>query len=127
MKNRKPKVVVLDANFLMVPHELKVDVLGDVRELLGRVKWVVPSPVLHELKTMAKGGKVAAQVGLEMLEQINYRVVESDLSADKAVVDVAKREGGYVASVDAEVRKGAREGGLKLITLMGKQQLKVKI
>ena len=115
--------IVVDANFVMTPHELKIDVFGETKKLLGRIEWIVPGPVLEELKFMADKGQVGARVGLEMLEKEGYEVVDAGGPADGAVIEVARRLGGRVASMDGEVRRRARKYSLKLVGVRGRQKV----
>ena len=44
------QTVVLDTNALLMPFELRINLDYAVRELLGDVRFIVPGPLIGELK-----------------------------------------------------------------------------
>ncbi|MBR9681740.1 MAG: hypothetical protein GOV00_02990 [Candidatus Altiarchaeota archaeon] len=119
------KKVVLDTNFLLIPHENKLDIFSEIKKLLGSVEFLIPEPVIKELHLISSKN-AGAKVALEMLEGKIFSVVGSEYDADDAVISVARDHMAYVASMDAKVRKRTRESYLKLITLRGKDRIIVE-
>ena len=116
--------VVLDTNFLLIPHENKVDIFVEIQKSLGKVEFIIPEPVMKELYLIS-GKNTGAKVALELLEKQEFTVIGSEYSADNAVIDIAREYGAYVASMDAKVRKRARGSYLKTICLRRKKQVVV--
>lgn len=106
------QTVVLDTNALLMPFEIKINLDLALRDLLGDVRCVVPGPLIGELKHLDHKFSKAA---LELARK--YEIVQSKLSGDDAVIDVALSTNGYILTNDKELRKRARENKLTLIYL----------
>ncbi|MEM3521857.1 MAG: hypothetical protein QXD78_02280, partial [Candidatus Bathyarchaeia archaeon] len=76
-----PINVILDSNFLLASIDLHVDVLSKVEELLlGKVKFIVISPVYKELlKLASRRNKIGkkANLALKLLEKCEIFNVNS--------------------------------------------------
>lgn len=117
--------VVFDTNFLMIPHENKIDVFLEIQKVLGTVDFLIPEPVVNELKLLSEKN-TGAKVALGIMERKLFEVVSSKCSADDAVLDIAKERGAYVATMDAKLRQRVRDSELPLITLRNKKYIVVE-
>ena len=118
------KTVVFDTSFLVNSVKAKIDFLKSIQMEIGEFKTIISSPVLSELKFLAKR-KTDANVALQILEQKGYDLVESDLPADLSITKIAEDLSAYVASTDWAVRRRSEKKGLKLITLRSGKRIEV--
>src|SRR5213080_570534 len=81
-----PRLVLLDANALLMPFQFQVHLDVELRRVLGDVEVAIPSPVLAELALLADHDRDARAA--QRLAK-NYRVVEGHGSADDALMDLA--------------------------------------
>lgn len=106
------QTVVLDTNALLMPFEVGINIDLEVRNLLGDVRFVVPGPLVGELKHLDNRYAKAALALARSRE-----IVPSDAHGDDSVLEVAQREGGYILTNDKELRRRARKLGIPLIYL----------
>lgn len=106
------QTVVLDTNALLMPFEVGINIDLEVRNLLGDVRFVVPGPLVGELKHLDNRYAKAALTLARSRE-----IVPSDAHGDDSVLEVAQREDGYVLTNDKELRRRARKLGIPLIYL----------
>ena len=104
--------VVFDTSFLVNCVKARVDFMKDIRMELGEFTPVLTSPVLRELRAL---NKKEARVALQLLE--NHELFETKGHADRSVIRAAMEKGCYLASTDKDVRRLARDKGIKLVTL----------
>lgn len=117
--------VLLDANALMVPEQMGVDIFAEL-ERLGYFRYLVPSPVEKELKaltTFADSGKdrLAAKIGLGLLSRCE--LVQDENVADQALLELAPRLDAAVFTNDKELKKKLSSKGVTVIHLRQKQYL----
>lgn len=119
--------VVLDANFLMIPGQLGVDVFSELRSIVPAGTLVTPECVVSELKMLASGRSKdarAAQLALELLRRKNVHVLpHHEKKADEALKEMATEEGTVIATQDRALQAALREKHVPLITLRGKKML----
>lgn len=106
------QTVVLDTNALLMPFEIGLNLDLSVRDLLGEVRFVVPGPLVGELKHLDSR---YAKAGLELARR--YDIVQAEGAGDDAVIEVAVREHGYILTNDKELRRRARKQQIPLIYL----------
>lgn len=120
--------VVLDSNALLLPFEKNISIEQELTRLLGSYEAIVPEAVLKELATMAALGKGRrkrdAQSALTLAAR--YRFVNTEAKGDAGVLDVARGLDAVVFSNDKEVRRLAREAGLRTVYLRGMSHLEVE-
>ena len=90
--------VVLDANALMMPFQFKRNLDKELARLLGEVEVFVPSSVLDELSRMRTR---EAKAALSLAGK--YVSIETSLSGDAGVLDVAQRKNAAVVTNDREL------------------------
>ncbi|MEM3506317.1 MAG: 30S processome protein Utp24 [Candidatus Bathyarchaeia archaeon] len=118
-----PINVILDSNFLLASIDLHVDVLSKVEELLlGKVKFIVISPVYKELlKLASRRNKIGkkANLALKLLEKCEIFNVNSihEESVDDLIIKASKDLKAIVATKDYKLKKRLRELGVPVIFL----------
>lgn len=106
------QTVVLDTNALLMPFEVGINIDLEVRNLLGDVRFVVPGPLVGELKHLdSRFAKPALALAR------SREIVPCNARGDDSVLEVAQREGGYILTNDKELRRRARKIGIPLIYL----------
>lgn len=106
------QTVVLDTNALLMPFEMKMNLDLAVSDLIGDVRFVVPGPLIGELKRLEHK---YAKAALELARK--YEIVQTDGGGDDAVVSVAEMTGGYILTNDKELRRRARKARIPVIYL----------
>jgi len=122
------ELVLLDTNFLMVPHQFGVDIFEELdRLLLGDYKPIVLSTQEAELGSIAKkaGGKdkIAARVALELLKRAEVVPSTEGLQGDDAIVDFASKNDCIVCTNDSVLRKRLADIGVRTVCMKGRQKL----
>jgi rRNA-processing protein FCF1 len=117
--------VVLDANFLLIPDQLKVDIFAEMdRAIEEKYELFTTEPVLRELRGLARGkGKYsrAARVGLQLLEKKKVKTLKTkEQDADLAMLELV---GCVIATQDLELREKLQKMGRKVIYLRAKRYL----
>jgi rRNA-processing protein FCF1 len=114
--------IILDTNALMIPGQFGVDIFVEL-EKLDYDRFIVPSRVVRELKSLYKkgGNKAEASLALSLLDRCE--VVDAKVSADDAIVQIAEDMNAAVFTVDAELRKRLKDKGIITICLRQKKRL----
>jgi len=115
------QTVVLDTNAILMPFEVRINLDLALKNLLGDVRCVVPGPLIGELKHLDHKFSKAA---LELARR--YEIVQTALSGDEAVIEVARLTGGYILTNDKALRTEARKQGIPLIFLRSGTHLVVE-
>lgn len=115
------QTVVLDTNALLMPFEMRINLDSEVRNVLGDVRFVVPGPLIGELKHLDNRHAKAALALARSRE-----IVQTESSGDDSVLEVAIREGAYVLTNDKELRRRARSYRIPLIYLRSGTHLVVE-
>lgn len=103
-----PKILVLDTNFLLIPYQYTVDIFTQLDELVPGAKKVVARPVLDELEDLAGGkGKqaAAARFALLLLSRQKWEMIETDLPADRWILEYARQHRAIVCTNDRALRQ----------------------
>ena len=106
------QTVVLDTNALLMPFEIRINLDLALKNLLGDVRCVVPGPLIGELKHLEHK---YAKAALELARR--YEIIQTTLTGDDAVVEVALLTGGYILTNDKDLRARARKQEIPLIYL----------
>lgn len=122
--------VLIDTNAFLMSSQFRIDLLGEIRWMLGIVRPGVPDVVVRELEGLAKGhgnNGSAARLGLRFAQQCT--VVEMNGADGEAVDDqifsYATRERCRVVTNDRALRDRLLAEGLEVISLKGKQKLEI--
>lgn len=123
--------VVFDANFLLTPFQLKVDIFGGIESLIGRFEPIILSTTIEELKRLSMRGSEKtrryAQSALELAKRCKVIEVRAEPgeSYDDIIVRIAKEERLIVATNDSNLRRRLRESGVPTIFLRQRAHLQV--
>ncbi len=112
--------VVLDTNALLLPFQFRVNLEAELRRLLGVLEIYVPSPVLDELKGLARSVR-AARGALKLAAR--FQVVDVMGDADDAVLEAAARLKAVVVSNDAALLRRLKEARIPRIFLRSRSHL----
>lgn len=125
--------ILLDANFLLLPAQFSVDVLGELERLFnGAVKGIVPRPVYEELRSLArtadtKRGRHAVRA--VHLVDARFDILDVELRPDETVDDLLLRTAwttGYpVATNDRALRRRLRDLNITTVYLRQHNRLDV--
>ncbi len=122
--------VLIDTNAFLMTSQFRIDLLGEIRMMLGVLRPGVPDLVIRELEGLARGqgnDGAAARLGLMFARQCT--VVELDGGEDEPVDDrilsYAMRERCRVVTNDRALRDRLLQEGLEVISLKGKQKLEI--
>ena len=130
-QEKKILKVILDANFLFIPAQFKVDIFEELSNLLNRsFEPILLSSTEQELKGLAMSSpKIQKQavLALSLAEKCRFVSVEkgSDESYDDVIVRVAAEWKCTVGTNDKELRKRLRKVGVPVIFLRQKRVLDV--
>jgi rRNA-processing protein FCF1 len=121
--------VILDANFLFVPLQFKIDVFEGITQLLNqKFEPILLSSTRRELQRMADVGspqlRKQAVVALKLAEKctvidVKKRAEETD---DDVILRIASEWKSAVATNDRELRKRLRDRNVPVIFLRGKNR-----
>ncbi len=116
----KPKIA-FDTNMLLTIGQLKVDVFSEVEKKFGKeIMLAIPKQVLEELEGFKTGNekmKKDTEIALEEIKRHKVEKMQIEAgNADNALEEMAK-QGFYVASNDAVLRKRIKGFGGKVIYL----------
>ena len=115
------QTVVLDTNALLMPFEMRMNLDLSVQNLLGDVRFVVPGPLIGELKHL---DNKYASASLTLARK--YEIIPTEATGDNSVIELALRTGGYVLTNDKILRGRLRKVGVPLIYLRSGTHLVVE-
>ena len=115
-----PRLVLLDANALLMPFQFQVHLDAELRRILGDVDVAVPTPVLAELDLLADHDRDARAA--QRLAK-NYRVVEGHGSADDALLDLAADRHAVVVTNDQLLLDRLQAAGIPRVFLRSRNHL----
>ncbi|AGI47135.1 putative PilT protein [Thermoplasmatales archaeon BRNA1] len=96
---------------------------AQVRNVLGDVRFVVPGPLIGELKHLTETNR-HAKPALALAR--TKEIVQCDSFGDDAVIEVAEREHGYILTNDKELRRRARKQLIPLLFLRSNTHLELE-
>jgi rRNA-processing protein FCF1 len=124
--------VILDSNALFVPLQFKIDIFEELKQLLNRnVEFVLLSTVKNELELLvAKDStKISreASFALKLAKKCKLVPIENDekLTADDAIVKVAKSWNSPVFTNDRQLKKKLRDISVPVIYVRQKSRLDI--
>jgi len=115
-----PRLVLLDANALLMPFQFQVHLDAELRRILGDVEVAVPSPVLAELDLLADHDRDARAA--QRLAK-NYRIIEGHGSADDALLDLAADRHAVVVTNDQPLLDRLQAAGIPRVFLRSRNHL----
>jgi len=122
--------VLIDTNAFLITSQFRIDLLGEIRMMLGVLRPGVPDLVIRELEGLARGkGNDGAAARLGLMFARHCTVVQMDGGEDESVDDrilsYARRERCRVVTNDRGLRDRLLQEGLEVISLKGKQKLEI--
>ncbi|MBN2154455.1 MAG: nucleotide-binding protein [Candidatus Lokiarchaeota archaeon] len=142
-------LVILDANFLLVPSQFGVDIYDEIRmQLTGSFQFVYVPEVIDELKnkqnrSSSKKFKRSVDLALKLLEfnmsaksqnfLINPPNKPQSIPVDEYLIKLAQNfleqniETVYIATNDKELKKSALTHGIRVIYLRQKKFIELSV
>ncbi len=117
------RLVLLDANALLMPFQFRINLEAEIRRLLGDVDVAVPTPVLDELRLLSERDRTA-RPALQLASK--YRAIEGHGSADDALLDLSSKLKAAVVTNDAVLLKRLESEGIPRIFLRSRNHLVVE-
>ena|SRR5881396_616235 len=114
------RVVLLDANALLMPFQFRVNLETELARLMGTADFAIPRPVMTELEVLAERDR-DAQAALRLASR--YRVIESHGSADDALLDLAVAHRAVVVTNDQPLLDRLRAANIPRIFLRSRNHL----
>lgn len=112
------KIVVLDANALMMPFQFHINLDREIEQLLGGVEILVPSSVVVELgKLKDKNAKAALSLSGK------YRIVDVKQKGDAGVIEAAENHQAAVITNDQELIGILKKSSIPAIRMRECQRL----
>ena len=112
--------VIVDSSFLIMCIDYGRDLIGFLENALEDVVEIVaPKMVAEELERLSKkrGKKgIKARAALKFLERAVIMETENRESVDGAILELARRTGYPVVTVDKTLARLLRENGVKVLT-----------
>ncbi len=114
---------LLDANFLMIPHQHGVDVFSELDRLLGSYVPVTAPQVVDELERIASkargSDRIAARVALALLREKDVEVLNVEgRDGDEALLNLAGRvPNPYLCTQDKGLKRKALKAGIPVVTM----------
>jgi len=125
--DRAGKIVVIDSSAIMMLFEFSINLKEELIRLIGAYSIVVTKQIIDEIKYLSDKGKGKkrniARPALKFIEDLE--IMDAEGNADNSVIDLASRLNAIVFTNDKEIRKKAKEKGLKTIYLRGKNKLEM--
>lgn len=119
-------IVLLDTNFLLLPHTHKIDIFTRIEQLIDNPEFVILSGTIGELEKIAAGrgnDAVAATVGIKLIEKNNIKIEESVGLVDDAIIHYASENNTLVCSNDKALKRKLTSLRVPIITLLGMDKL----
>ena len=97
--------VICDTSFLIHLATRKIKNIDSVNIEIGQIQFVVPSPVLNELKKLSKTQKKKhdAITTLEFARSLKTTQMSGKF-ADQAIIERVTKRGGIIATLDSELK-----------------------
>lgn len=122
--------VLVDTNFLIDLGRFGISIDEIDKILNERYELCVLSSVLNELKTIAgtqQEESKFAKLALMILDLRKANIIQSEKSADEALLEVSRNEkDAVVATNDGELQKKLRENKVRIISVRSKKKLEIK-
>ena len=115
-----PRLVLLDANALLMPFQFPVNLETELRRLLGQAEIAVPRPVLIELELLAERDR-NAQAAFRLARR--YPVLEAQGPADDALLDLAAAKRAVVVTNDQPLLERLKAAGIPRVFLRSRNHL----
>ncbi|MEK6963045.1 MAG: PIN domain-containing protein [Nanoarchaeota archaeon] len=124
----KPKIVILDTNFLLIPELYRVDVFEKIKELMNEpYELYIMDKTIDELNKIVASAKTkdkeAAKLALQLVKQKGLKSLPCSSTVDECILNGPVD---YAATQDRDLKRALKAKGVKIITLRQKHYLKVE-
>ncbi|WP_048811221.1 PIN domain-containing protein [Thermococcus gammatolerans] len=134
MVHRREWLVLPDTNFLLVPGQFGVDIVGELNRILDvRFKIVIPNVVLRELDVIERKTRGRDLLAVRMAKKLAERFETVEIGEfgkrpiDDQIYDFAiKNERVIVCTNDKGLKKRLREKGIPVVYLRSKKILELE-
>jgi uncharacterized protein len=122
--------VLIDTNAFLMTSQFRIDLIEELKWMLGVMQPGVPDVVLRELEGLARGrgnNASAARLGLRFAQFCTVIPMDGKEgeTVDDQIYSFACRERCRVVTNDRELRNRLLDEGLEVISLKGKQKLEI--
>lgn len=110
--------VICDTNFLIHLATKEIKNISNLETDIGSLNFIVPKVVVKELLHLStqENKKQQSLAALEFIK--NLKTIEIDGNfADKAIISYIKKNGGFVATLDKNLKKEIKGIGGSIISL----------
>ncbi|AEK72985.1 Nucleotide binding protein, putative, containing PIN domain [Thermococcus sp. 4557] len=134
MPERREWLVIPDTNFLLVPGQFGVDIIGELNRVLDvRFKIAVPNVVLQELEVIERKSRGKDLLAIRMAKKLaeRFEVVEMGRFGERPIDDqifdfAVKNERVIVGTNDKGLKRRLRERGIPVVYLRSKKILELE-
>jgi len=131
---KKTWLVLVDTNFLLVPGQFGVDIIGELNRILDvKFEVVVPNVVLDELNVIEHKARGKDLMAIRMAKKLveRFKVVEigkfGEKPTDTQIYEFAVRNSNVVVCTnDKLLKKKLRERGIPVVYLRQKKILELE-
>ncbi len=142
---KKISLIILDANFLLIPIQFQIDIYDDIRNLIaGEIKIVIISAILNELSLKIEREKQSTKFKHEVKKSIEFleqkmkekpnlflemdRKRVPEILVDDLLVELGKdlmkdAKEVYIATNDKKVKENAQRNGLHTLCMHQKKYI----
>jgi len=128
--------IIFDTNFLMYAVSYRGDIFQKIVDAVeSKIEKIILRPVYNEIQKLSVSGtiKVKRQATrvLEVIrnEKLLFQIIDISLTpicaVDEAIVQYAKKNSGYVATNDKELKKTLRKSGIPVIFIRQRTRIGV--
>ncbi|MBS7619976.1 DNA-binding protein [Candidatus Bathyarchaeota archaeon] len=124
--------MILDTNFLFIPSKFGIDIFEELERLFeGRVKCIVPTTVIEELRVLRSKAKPSMvkkiDFALSLTEKCELKQVEEfkKRTVDDSIIRLAKKLECPVATNDSELKHVLINEKIPVIYLRQKDHLEI--
>ena len=127
-------LVVPDTNFLLVPGQFGVDIIGELNRIIDvRFKIIIPNVVLDELTVIERKSRGKDLLAIRMAKKLAERFETVEIGRfgkrpiDDQILEFAvKNERVIVCTNDKGLKKRLRERGVPVVYLRSKKILELE-
>jgi len=113
---------LLDANFLTIPGEFKVDIFTELFHF-GKPELFTLDLVVKELETIKSKH---TRLGLQLLKKHKVKILKAVGVTDKEIERIAKENNFVVCTQDKKLISDLQKSGIKVVYLRQKKYLEIK-
>jgi len=110
--------VVCDTSFLIHIATKRIKNISNLETEIGSIQFVVPDIVIQELEKLSKDNKKKQHIisTLEFIKKLK-KIKISGALVDESIISYAKKHGGIIATMDANLKHGIKEVGGSVISI----------